>query len=1068
MKKFSTSVNIERDQNKSLDYIVTANAKQAIGKIVNSFQAGIHSFCLIGSYGTGKSSFIIALEQCLSDKKSKSKQLIKNEGQFNGLSDFEFLNIVGDYSTLGSLLQDKLDISSEKNIFSALSKFYEKLETAKKCLVIVVDEFGKVLEHAAKNEPEKEMYFLQKFCEFVNDTSKNILFISTLHQSFNAYAKDLQLEQKQEWTKVKGRIQDIVFKEPVEQLLNLAASKISGQSDTCINTAESLYDLALLKKFVSPSLDKKVVASLYPMDVLAATILTLANQRYGQNERTLFTFLESQGEDSLSDFIVNGNRLYNIAIVHDYITYNFHTVLSEANQDSANWTAIRVAIERVEGLNLPTETINVAIALVKVIGLLNIFATSSASIDNQLLDTYGKLAMDIDNVKEVLRQLEQFKIVRFAKYKNRYILFEGTDINIEEGLYKASVECKRTEDIVDKLKSNFSFKLSLANAHYYETGTARFFEYSISSTPIIKINVGEIDGCVNLLFAPKDDYEAVKTQCLSQHDIPVIYCLFRNVAKVSDHIFEMDKLEYVRDYYIADEHDKVAMREIENLLNYEKTLLNREVYDSLYTNNVEWIFNGLIIEGISSAKYFTKFLSKVCSTVYSKTPIFKNELINKHKPSGTISFARQNYLQALLDNSEKEDLGFDKDKFPPEKAIYHTLLKNTGIHAIDGALYSLNPPTESSFKILWDACEDFLISAKTRQRKVGELYKILSEPPYGLKQGLIDCWVPSFLVIRKDDFALYTGNQYVPQINKEVLDLLFKNPNAFSIKTFDVTGVKQKFFDKYREAINLKETSLNTDSFIETIKPFLTFYRQLNDYAKTTKDITPNAIKFRDIISKATDPEETFFETLPEQLGFKEVVISQNPDAIDSFVSVLHDAIRDLRSCYGEYLKYVEKSLLEILSIDSTDYAEYKPIIDKRYKAVKSEYMPDDIKNFYSRLTSKFADKKTWLESVCFAILKKPLEKIKDSEKAYLRTAIQDKLYQLDDYVEMHKSSEEEIVRLHITQNNAQPKTKQIVIPKAKQKDVEKLANNIEELLSSDSSVNIAALIRLINKFDGK
>ena len=33
--KFSTSVNIERDKEKSFNYIVTANAKQAIGQIVD-------------------------------------------------------------------------------------------------------------------------------------------------------------------------------------------------------------------------------------------------------------------------------------------------------------------------------------------------------------------------------------------------------------------------------------------------------------------------------------------------------------------------------------------------------------------------------------------------------------------------------------------------------------------------------------------------------------------------------------------------------------------------------------------------------------------------------------------------------------------------------------------------------------------------------------------------------------------------------------------------------------------------------------------------------------------------
>ena len=230
--KFSTSVNIERDNNKVLNYIVTANARQAIGTIVNSFTTGIHSFCLIGSYGTGKSSFILALQNCLSGKVTGKDLLFNNKGQFNEYKNFEFLNIVGDYQPLISLLQKYVSSSdtNEKNFFNALDNLYKKVQKQNKFLFIVIDEFGKVLEHAAKNNPEKEMYFLQKFCEYVNDTSKNIILLTTLHQSFSAYAKGLKLEQKQEWTKVKGRIQDIVFKEPIEQLLNLAAIRIAEKN----------------------------------------------------------------------------------------------------------------------------------------------------------------------------------------------------------------------------------------------------------------------------------------------------------------------------------------------------------------------------------------------------------------------------------------------------------------------------------------------------------------------------------------------------------------------------------------------------------------------------------------------------------------------------------------------------------------------------------------------------------------------------------------------------------------------------------------------------------------------
>jgi len=63
--KFTTSVNIERDFENDINYLITPNAKNVFNQIVNNFKAGLHSFNIIGSYGTGKSSFLLALKQNL-------------------------------------------------------------------------------------------------------------------------------------------------------------------------------------------------------------------------------------------------------------------------------------------------------------------------------------------------------------------------------------------------------------------------------------------------------------------------------------------------------------------------------------------------------------------------------------------------------------------------------------------------------------------------------------------------------------------------------------------------------------------------------------------------------------------------------------------------------------------------------------------------------------------------------------------------------------------------------------------------------------------------------------------
>ena len=1066
MTKFSTSVNIERDCGKSFNYTTTANARQAVCKIVDSFISGIHSFCLIGSYGTGKSSFLLALEQCLNGENTGNK-LIKNNGQFNGFTKFHFLNIVGDYQSLSDLLQAKIrpEKNNGRDIFSTLDSLYEDCQRENKFLVIVIDEFGKVLEHAAKNSPEKEMYFVQKFCEYVNDTDKDILLLTILHQSFNAYATDLKIEQRQEWNKVKGRIKDIVFKEPIEQLLNIAAGKISEKRGGVSNKSISeLYDLAIKSKFTNGNLKPDVVSALYPMDIFAAYVLTIANQRYGQNERTLFSFLEDRGDKSIANFPASENRLYNLAEVYDCIQYNFYSSLAEVNADSAKWSAIKIAIERAEGAPWEDHDIAMATSLIKVIGLLNIFATSATIVNDDFLIRYARLSMGVNDISPLIERLVKAQIIRFAKYKSKYILFEGSDVNIEMGLYDAALECKYSDGYIDKLRQLFTFHISTANAHYYRTGTPRYFEYQITDSPITKVKQGETDGIINFIIAADSNSSAITDKCLSEKDIAIAYCIFNDARAIIDHIYEIDKLAWVKNFYIKDTEDKVANREIDKLVEHEKARLNKSVNDSLFSKDVQWVFNGEKIDTIRSRKDLIRFLSYISDTIYSATPVFKNELINKHRTSGNISNARQNYLKALLENSNIEDLGFEKGKFPPEKSIYLTMLKQTGIHVAANNTYEFREPYDRSFIPLWKCCKDFIKSSQNRQFKLSELVRILKEPPFGLKQGFIECWLPSFLIIIKDDIALYSGDNYVPFLNKEVLDLLYRSPDSISVKSFCVEGIKQTFFDKYREAVNLKKTQIRSGSFIETIRPFLTFYRRLNAYAQTTKDISSEAKKFRDVISHATDPESTFFEQLPEALGFQELVLTQKPEAIDSFVSVLQNAIRDLRSCYDNYIGSIELHILKALKISGTDYNTYKPIVDSRYRAVKAALMPTDIKNFHSRLVGQYDNRTTWIESVCYTILNKPLEKIKDAEKTFLLTSLSEKLFQLDDYVEMHKTDNESIVRLHITQNNEGSITKQIVVPAADAKEVDLLEKKIEDILSADNSVSVAALINLIKK----
>lgn len=259
--KFSPSINLVRDKGKIFEYIPTSNAERVLQYLNQNIDRGIKSFYLVGSFGTGKSSFLLALENQLED----GKRIFNTPITFNGKIKYKSFNIIGDYCSFEDKLREELRVSSSKDILEGLSSYYKKLSSENKGLLFVVDEFGKFLEYASANKPEKELYTIQRLAEFINDPNKNIIFITTLHQGFDAYRSRLDEKARNEWEKVKGRFKEIPFNEPVEQLLNLAAKYLNGKIKDKKTLEFSLLFRAVIASRVYPlhnSLNEEIAEQL--------------------------------------------------------------------------------------------------------------------------------------------------------------------------------------------------------------------------------------------------------------------------------------------------------------------------------------------------------------------------------------------------------------------------------------------------------------------------------------------------------------------------------------------------------------------------------------------------------------------------------------------------------------------------------------------------------------------------------------------------------------------------------------------------------------------------------------
>ncbi|MFA5668669.1 MAG: hypothetical protein WC967_05445 [Balneolaceae bacterium] len=1067
---FSPSVNIQRDSGKNFEYVVTPNSVEIYKQIVSGFGTGIHSFSIIGSYGTGKSSFLVAFKRNLQKRQNIFEPL---NGELSYAESFEFDMIVGRHE---SLIKDMAvyfglnEGATDKEILSEVSKRHDEYKAKGIYWFILIDEFGKYLEYAAKNNPESELYFIQQLSEFANDEDKNLFVINTLHQSFDSYAFGLDQQQRKEWDKVKGRLKELAFNEPVEQLLFIASEYLKNDSDALSNKDGKRLLSTLSEAQVFPlknRLDEELVSTLYPLDPISASTLALALQTYGQNERSLFSFLNSDDDRGINSFNVANGNFYSVAEVHDYLAYNYHTFLtSKYNPHYIQWNALKNAIDRVETISSFDSKASDYIVIIKVIGLLNIFAASGAKIDASFLEGYLSQVSEIYDVKVLLAELEKKNIIRFRSFKNQYILFEGTDYDIELELRNASQKIELVKDVVPYVKQHFSFPYIPAKEAFYKTGTPRFFEFILSENPLNTDIEQPVDGVINLVFGSTVK-DVKKTS--NEYSRPIFYGVFKNIEKLKLGIFEVHKLDHLLKEIVS---DKVAENELRILRSSHIAHLDQLILNSIYssTEEITWIYNGEEID-ISGQRAFNRQLSIITEIVYDKAPIYRNELINKHKVSPAVYRPRKELLRMVIENRHQPFLGFDEQTFPAEKTIYLSLLHGNGLHREENGIWDFYPPEkDSELYSLWTICEEFFESTKSGRKPLTDLIAELQKPPVGLKSGLIEIWIPLYVLMKSSDCALYQDEAYIPEFTYDVLNLVFRNPKLFEIKAFEIDGKKRELFKKYRTFQNLpEEAKFSNQVFVETIRPFLLTYNDLNEYGRRTEKISPDARRLRDAIKTATDPEKAFFEDFPQALGYNSLEQLKSKKAVSDFIQALDAKILEIEESFNQLMNRIEGHILSTLELNANlPFKEYTAIIEKRFRSIKEYRLADYQKKLLSRLLSKLNDREKWISAVALAVIDKPLARLKDNEEEKLFFNLNERLQELDSLVEISEQkideTKEEAYQLELIRFGSKPIKQTLKISKKSLLEDEAKVTNIRKQLTGNKKENLAILFKLIEE----
>ena len=192
---------------------------------------------------------------------------------------------------------------------------------------------------------------------------------------------------------------------------------------------------------------------------------------------------------------------------------------------------------------------------------------------------------------------------------------------------------------------------------------------------------------------------------------------------------------------------------------------------------------------------------------------------------------------------------------------------------------------------------------------------MLASRPYKLKKGFIDFFVPVYMIVKEQDYALfYQDSNFVPFLSMDNIDLIHKKAEDFSVKAYNVEGLNINLLESYKELVGISGDRPTQATFLGIYSNFLRFIRSLDEYTLNTEKISPAARELRNAVQRSSDPETALFNTIPVALGYGDILDNPSEEKLTLYTLEIQKAIKELRGSYSELLNRIEGYLIDFWS----------------------------------------------------------------------------------------------------------------------------------------------------------
>src|SRR5581483_7992769 len=791
--RYTRSVNLERDIDDTSavsGYVLTPIGDDFLGRVYRALtgSSGPRAWSITRPYGFGRSAFVLFMVNLLGGRLTRgaadSQKILKNiapdlasdlldQRKLDSIRPSGFCPVLvsGTASRIAPCLLEstirdvskftkkaerlaafqvlqKLQSDCRRGVVinlmvlvSGIKQLAFELRKAEKCqgIVVVADELGKFLEFAAHRPEENDIFLLQLLAEAtVSQGKPDLLFITVLHQAFEQYASGLRPLVRNEWAKVQGRFEDVAFQDPPEETLRIISNAIVQTPSPLISAyrkeatamAGAMYGLGCSPSSLTKRQFCDLMAQCAPLHPVTAVVLARLCRKFGQNQRSLFSFLTSRNVSGFVTFTErevasDGAPFFGLPELYDYAADALGSGLV-LGDSGARWAEVAAALENHRDLS-PDES-----RAVKSIGLL-----SAIGPYGELKPSPKLLQVVLGDAKKTCDQLQKRSVIVYRKYSSSFALWQGSDIDFGERLEDAARRVSPNVSLAARISSRYTARPLVAKRHSFSTGTLRYFRIRFADvstfSPMLEKD-GDADGIVvyALPNGPAERQELIRLAMDSgaRDRVDIVVAVPKNVEALAASFRELELLKWVEANTPALQGDSVARRELRSRLQVAENVLEVELnqlFSPAASSATAWYHRG-IEQTIVSSRRLSHLLSDICDNVYPHTPHIKNELLNRRALSSAAAKARRNLIQAMITHASEPSLAISG--FPPELSMYRSLLETNGIHRCGaGGCFFAAPYAKSSVYRAWNAIERFFNESELQKRPITDLFNTLQAQP---------------------------------------------------------------------------------------------------------------------------------------------------------------------------------------------------------------------------------------------------------------------------------------------------------------------------------------------------